>query len=58
MSMTQVSNMQAGRKTDVGAQLAVLAMTVGVGAVDPRLIEPDCREPDIEELIAFRTSSL
>ena len=33
-------------------------LTVGAGFVDPRLVEPVCDDPSIEDLIAFRTSSL
>jgi hypothetical protein len=33
-------------------------MTVGAGFVDPRLVEPIADDPDIEDLIAFRTSTI
>jgi hypothetical protein len=33
-------------------------MTVGAGFVDPRLVEPVAGDPDIEDLIAFRTSTI
>ena len=55
MTMTHVREIQTTR--DIELDVA-LTMKVGVGAIDPRLIEPDHREPDIEELIAFWTSCL
>ena len=33
-------------------------LTVGAGFVDPRLVEPRCDNPDVEDLIAFRTSTV
>ena len=33
-------------------------MTVGAGFVDPRLVGPVCSDPEIEDLIAFRTSTI
>jgi hypothetical protein len=33
-------------------------LSVGAGFVDPRLVEPIADDPDIEDLIAFRTSTL
>jgi hypothetical protein len=36
----------------------LLQMTIGAGSVDPRLIEPDHDEPDVEELVAFRCSTV
>ena len=55
MSMTHVTELRTVRGIDLDTDLT---MKVGVGAVDPRLIEPDHREPSIEELIAFWTSCI
>jgi hypothetical protein len=33
-------------------------MTVGAGCVDPRLVQPVADDLDIEDLIAFRTSTI
>ena len=33
-------------------------LSMGAGFVDPRLVEPIADDPDIEDLIAFRTSTL
>lgn len=33
-------------------------LSIGAGFVDPRLVEPVCDDPDVEELIAFRTSTI
>jgi hypothetical protein len=43
--------------TDLDLELA-FPMSVGAGFVDPRLVEPIADDPDIEDLIAFRTSTL
>jgi hypothetical protein len=43
--------------TDLDLEIGFL-MTVGAGFVDPRLVEPMCDNPDIEDLIAFRTSTI
>jgi hypothetical protein len=55
MAMMHVRDIQTVREVEFDS---ALAMKVGVGAVDPRLIEPDHREPDTEELIAYWTSCI
>ncbi len=42
---------------DLDSDLA-FPMTVGAGFVDPRLVSPIADDPDIEDLIAFRTSTI
>ena len=54
MSMTHATELHL---FDLDLDLA-FPMTVGAGFVDPRLIEPVREDPGIEDLIAFRTSSL
>jgi len=54
MTMTLIKE---SRLFDVDLDLA-LPMTVGAGFVDPRLVEPLDQVPDIEDLIAFRTSTV
>jgi hypothetical protein len=53
MTMTQTKLDLA----DVDLDLA-FPLSVGAGFVDPRLLEPIADDPDIEDLIAFRTSCL
>ncbi len=55
MPMTHIREVQTIRDIDIDSGLT---LKVGAGAVDPRLIEPDHRELDIEELIAYWTSCL
>jgi hypothetical protein len=57
MTMVHFTELLSDEHGDHDVDLT-LWMTVGAGAVDPRLIEPDHREPDVEELIAFRCSGL
>ena len=55
MTMTQ-TRLQL---TDVDLEMWLeLPLTVGAGFVDPRLVEPRCDNPDVEDLIAFRTSTI
>jgi hypothetical protein len=53
MAMTQTKL----RLEDLELDLS-FPMTVGAGFVDPRLVEPTCDDPQIEDLIAFRTSTI
>jgi hypothetical protein len=54
MTMTQ-TRLQL---TDIADLDLGFPLTVGAGFVDPRLVEPMCDNPDIEDLIAFRTSTI
>lgn len=53
MTMTQTKLQLTDMDVDLGFPL-----TVGAGFVDPRLVEPACDNPDVEDLIAFRTSTI
>jgi hypothetical protein len=54
MTMTQTLELQL---FDLDIDLG-FPMTVGAGFVDPRLIEPLRDDPEVEDLIAFRTSCI
>ena len=53
MTMTQTTLELHDLESDLSFPL-----TVGAGFVDPRLVEPICDDPDVEDLIAFRTSTI
>jgi hypothetical protein len=53
MTMTQTRFELSDLDLEIG-----FLLTVGAGCVDPRLVEPRCDNPDVEDLIAFRTSTV
>jgi hypothetical protein len=57
MTMTQTDLFPPSDLEDLDLDLG-FPLTVGAGFVDPRLVEPICDDPEIEDLIAFRTSTL
>ena len=71
MTMTQTDLMSLGAAPSAHRQSSLFPLhledldldlgfplSVGAGFVDPRLVEPIADDPDIEDLIAFRTSTL
>lgn len=55
MTMTQTRLQLTELDLDVWPDLP---LPVGAGFVDPRLVAPRCDNPDVEDLIAFRTSTI